>query len=292
MTRMRKIGKGLFLVCVMAVICLAAPVLADSYLGAASAYAVFGLYTTPDGTFVNLHNVSVGNSIVGGDVAVGPEGTCNFAGASDVYGNIYVDPTASASGGGVFHGGSFVTGFDLSAANADAMWAYTDAISRTATQTFGAITSSTTIVGNGGINVISISSISLDSGEKLIFSGGASDFFIVNVTGGLTMGGDGSIEGAGGVDASGILLNFVGTGTKLTSHVDNVVNGTILAPYRSVEFHSANGAVLAGGTELKLMSDCRINYVPLKEVPEPSGLLAMLTGLGGVIGYIRKRRHG
>ena len=268
-----------------------------SYLGTAANYAVFGLYTPPDGTFVNLNNVTVGRQTVNGDVAVGPYGTCNFAAASDVYGNIYlhyVGPSApenaSGSGAGVFHGGTWVNR-DLTQANADALWAYNDAAGRTATQTFGAITASQTIIGNGGINVISIASINLGSGENLLFSGGLSDFFIVNVTGDLTMGGNATIDHAGSVDESKILLNFIGTGNKLTSQINNVINGTVLAPYRSVEFHSANGAVLAGGTELKLMSDATVNYVPLGSIPEPSGLLALLTGFVGLSGVIiRKRR--
>jgi len=49
--------------------------------------------------------------------------------------------------------------------------------------------------------------------------------------------------------------------------------------------------VLAGGTELKLMSDATVNYVPLGSIPEPSTLLALLTGVGTLGGLlIRKRR--
>lgn len=286
-------------ICLAFVVLVAVPASAwgASYLGTAADYAVFGLYTPPDGTFVNLSNVTVGSLTVNGDVGVGPYGTCSFAAASDVYGNIYlhyVNPSApenaSGSGSGVFHGGAWVNR-DLTQANADALSAYNDASGRTATQTFGNITGSQTIIGNGGINVISIASINLGSGENLLFSGGLNDFFIVNVTGGLTMGGDGTIDHAGSVDESKILLNFIGTGNKLTSQVNNVINGTVLAPYRSVEFHSANGAVLAGGTELKLMSDATVNYVPLGSIPEPSGLLALLTGIAGLSGlFIRRRR--
>ena len=286
-------------ICLAFVVLVAAPAGAwgASYLGAAADYAVFGLYTPPDGTFVNLQNVTVGSLTIHGDVAVGPYGTCSFASASDVYGNIYlhyVSPSApenaSGSGDGVFHCGTWVNR-DLTQANADALSAYSDAAGRTATQTFGAITASKTIVGNGGINVISIASINLADSQNLLFSGGANDFFIVNVTGGLTLGGGATIGGAGSIGSNDILLNFIGTGTKLTSDVGNVINGTVLAPYRSVEFHSANGAVLAGGTELKLMSDATVNYVPLGSIPEPSTLLALLTGVGTLGGLlIRKRR--
>ena len=281
-------------VCLAFVVLVAVPAGAwwASYLGTAADYAVFGIYTSPaNGTYVNLSNVTINSATAPGRVAVGRNGTCDFFAASDVYGNIYVDPTATASGPGKFHGGGFVYNYSLSQANADALSAYNYALSRAATQTFGSITGSKTIVGNGGINVISIASIDLANNENLLFSGGLNDFFIVNVIGGLTMGGNGTIGGAGSVGASNILLNFIGTGTKLTSHVDNVVNGTILAPYRSVEFHSANGAVLAGGTELTLMSDCTVNYVPLGPIPEPSGLLALLTGIAGFGGLlIRKRK--
>jgi len=295
-------------ICLAFVVLVAVPAGAwgASYLGTAADYAVFGLYTPPSGTSVNLGNVTVGSLVIRGDVAVGPYGTCSFMAPSEVYGNIYrhyVGPSAAqnakGSGPGVFMGGTWVNR-DLTQANADALWAYNDALSRTATQTFGSITGSQTVVGNGGINVISIASITLNDNQNLLFSGGLNDFFIVNVTGGLTMGGNGTIGGAGSVDASKILLNFIGTGTELKSHVNNVLNGTVLAPYRSVEFHSANGAVLAGGANLTLMSGCTINYVPLTSyyvppqpaVPEPSALLLAL--LGGVSAFggrlIRKRR--
>jgi len=296
-------------ICLAFVVLVAVPAGAwgASYLGTAADYAVFGLYTPPTGTFVNLSNVTVGSLTVNGNVAVGPYGTCSFMAPSVVYGNIYrhyVGPlapeNATGSGPGVFMGGGTWVNRDLTQANADALWAYNDASGRTATQTFGSITGSQTVVGNGGINVISIASINLSSSENLLFSGGLNDFFIVNVTGGLDMNGNGTIGGAGSVGAGDILLNFIGDGNKLTSHVDNVINGTVLAPYRSVEFHSANGAVLAGGTELKLMSDSTVNYVPLTSyyvppqpaVPEPSALLLAL--LGGVSAFggrlIRKRR--
>ena len=137
------------------------PCRAESFpdLGAAKAYAVLG--TT--GVNVNLSNVTVN-----GDVGVPPSGKLNFAAASDVFGNIFVDSTATVTmNSGVFHGGSLITGQNLSQAVADAINASSQADALTATQTFGAITTNTTITGNGGLNVIDIASINLSSSCEL-----------------------------------------------------------------------------------------------------------------------------
>jgi len=259
-----------------------------SFLGTAGNYAVFGLFTSPaNGTFLNFSNVTVN-----GDVAEGPSGTGHVFAPSLVNGNYFYDTTATAptlDAPGVVTGS--VTQTSLTQANNDALAAYNTALGFAPTQTFGTISTATTINGNGGLNVIDINgNINLSDSNNLSLNGGPSDFFILNVTGGVTLDGSAQITGTGGVTASSLLINVIGTGNSLTSHVGNVINGTLLAPYRSLTFHSANGAILAGGEEIKLMSDATVNFTPLGPVPPISDASTIVLACFGALQLLAVRR--
>jgi len=111
--------------------------------------------------------------------------------------------------------------------------AASNAAQLTPDQTFGNITNtSVTISSSGSQNVIQIANISLtNSANRLIFSGGANDFFIVNVTGTISLSGGAQILTDGELPASNLLFNVEGTGDSVKmSNSNSVLTGTYLAP--------------------------------------------------------------
>jgi hypothetical protein len=68
------------------------------------------------------------------------------------------------------------------------------------------------------------------------------------------MGGSAKIVGSGGVNASRIFINIIGSGTDVTSHINNFIDGTVIAPNRKVSLHNVSGQVISGGTSLTAMS--------------------------------------
>jgi hypothetical protein len=227
-------------------------------LGEAVKYSVLGL----NNTFVNLHNVTVN----GGRVGVSLGGSLNFSSASSVNADIYLHTGVSYSLGGVFIGNLY-TNQNLTQAVTDATNASNTANSLSATQSFSSWSSSMTINGNGGLNVIKVSNVNLSSSSIITLAGGANDCFIINVSGSFTMGGSASIE-TSGVPSSHVLINIHGSGTNVTSQINNKVNGTLLALNRTIIFHGIAGQVICGGAELKLMSSCTVDYVPFYQPVE------------------------
>ena len=104
----------------------------------------------------------------------------------------------------------------------------------------------------------------LRPGFFLTLTGGANDFFVVNVSSGFDLVGNGGIVAGSGIDASHVIVNIIGTGSTITSHVGNEIDATV-------------------------------NSLPLSPpplVPTPTALAAgapVFPGLG-LIGWIRGRR--
>ena len=130
---------------------------------------------------------------------------------STITGNVYEYASGQYSGPGKLGGSVIINSTLLAQNDTDALNASTTAQGLTATQTFGNISSTTTVTGNGGLNVIDINgSINLNN-ASLILSGSASDVFIVNVTGSASFGGTGGLSLAGGVTPNHVLYNFTGS---------------------------------------------------------------------------------
>src|SRR5262245_27843686 len=186
------------------------------------------------GTFgvleINGGSLILNSSHLVGDVGLGPNATSVLQ-KTDVTGTFVADPSAQVDLSN--YGGDFtVTGGvvvqTLSQAQADANAASAAYAALTPTQSFGSLTSSTTVVGNGGTNVIAVGSLAYNS-KTLTISGGANDVFVFNVSGGFTFA-DSKIVLAGGVTASHVIFNFPTAGPTIKlSKSTNTVNGTFLA---------------------------------------------------------------
>lgn len=242
----------------------------------------------PDMSDVNVfavvgNNVNLANVTVDGDVGVSRNGKLTFMAASIVNGDLYLDSGVTKTISGPY--GKLYEPVNLSSAQGEVYSASAALAALAADVTYANWTSPLTIAGNGGVNVLKITGDVNLSSKSITLTGGPNDIFVINVLGGFDLGGSGGIIAGSGMDPSRIIINMIGTGTKVTSKVTNVVNGTMLLPYRQMEFHSVSGAVYGGNLEIKLMSDCTVNHVPF--VPEPATL--SLLALGSLV-FARRRR--
>ncbi len=227
-------------------------------LGQAADFCVLGL----DGVKLSMSNPQTS---VSGNVGLGPGGIQNFSDGF-IGGTYTVDPTAdnSKSNNVVIAGGTLSA--DLSGAVADARAASFAASALAPTQTFGVVKDALTIVGNGGLNVISIESISFSGAtDKLTLDGGASDVFIVNVSGSVKLSHKLSrIQVGGGVSESRVLFNLTAAHDPLTISGGATIAGTYLAPNGGVRLSPAVvvGGIIGGAGETSLTSAARVECVP------------------------------
>jgi hypothetical protein len=102
--------------------------------------------------------------------------------------------------------------------------------------------------------VISVGSVNLSSAQVVTLKGGPNTSFVINITGGFTMGGSAKIMGGANINASRIFINIIGSGSDVTSHINNFIEGSVMAPSRKVNLHNVTGQVIAGGASLTAMS--------------------------------------
>jgi choice-of-anchor A domain-containing protein len=219
-------------------------------LGAAGDYAVLGLHRT---------YIENQQSLIAGDVGVSQRGGLRNEVRSSIQGDLDVWSKSQVSGRGTVTGTLTVNQAQLNNADHDALDASSVASRLKATQTFRRIDRATTVSGNGDLNVISVRG---DVTASLTLSGSANDIFIVNVQGDLRLRARESVSLAGGVTADHVILNFTGR-RGFVSAQDGVVNGTVLAPRYSVHLNGStvNGEVIAGGEEIDLQHNSRVNFV-------------------------------
>lgn len=155
-----------------------------------------------------------------------------------------------------------------------------------ATQTFGEISSATTITGNGGLNVINITGL---KGAELTLSGGANDFFVFNVSDVVDT--NKQMFLTGGLDSSRVLWNLTASsGQAFKTAGGNSSVGTFLA-VNGADFQFSNlvldGALINAGGHIQFVSGSELTGGNTFTIPEPS---AVLLGAIGALLLLRRRR--
>ncbi len=188
------------------------------------------------------------STMITGNVGLGPLDTGALEKAT-IDGKLILDPTETAT----IHPDLIATcgtvTQDLSGADTDARAASAFLAAKVPTQTFTTITTSTTITGTAGENVIDVTTIDLQN-QNLTLSGSATSTFILNVTDTFSCRGTCQIILSGGVTDLNVIFNVIGPGTEVFIKDPPVVaNGIFLAPERNLTLDKAtlNGALIGSG---------------------------------------------
>jgi hypothetical protein len=158
------------------------------------------------------------------------------------------------------------------------------ASSLAATQTFTTINNTTTITGNGGLNVIDVANI---QNAKLTLSGTANDFFVFNVSNAIQT--NQPMTLSGGVSPSNILFNLTGTSTVFQTSGGDVSFGTYLATHGGkFQFSNLNltGRLINIGGDVQLVSGSKI-----PAVPEPGTFALVSIGAIALVCALRESRR-
>src|SRR5437667_8267994 len=152
---------------------------------------------------------------IDGDICIADSGKRSITGSEFVTGNIRLSAGATFSKSGSGTVGGVLQNQNLSQQVTDALAAAAAATALPCTQTIGNLSSVQTIVGNGGLNVICVTNVTLSGGKKVFLMGGASDQLVVNVTGRWAVSGGSQIRVAGGLQPNAVLYNIIGTGGQV-----------------------------------------------------------------------------
>ena len=205
-------------------------------LGTAGKYAVLSI----TGTFQSQSLVTIN-----GDLGIGPRDSATTQAA--VNGSVYYDPSATYTSQGSVKGGTIAQSMTQAIYDAaTASFFYKNYASQS--NMFSSISAATTIVAHSGFNVFSLSGGITLNNANLTLSGSSSDYFVFNISGGLSLSGNASINLTGGITPSNVLFNFVGKGSALTTQLGSTVRGTILSIGRSISFDGVFlGEIIGGG---------------------------------------------
>lgn len=259
-------------------------------LGAAADFGLLGL---------NNAHYAIQSAAIAGNIGIGQGGTAtnnsgSIAGTAIEYSSGQITNTGSISGG------ISINPTEMTNANAGALSAYNTAVGDTATQSFGAITSSRTITGNGGLNVVDIASVNLNN-RAITLSGTSSDIFVLRIAGNFTMAGSAGIVLGANVSASRVLIVFTGTGTTINIGINATrsINGTLLAPSASTNWQIASGnfdgeiitgTPASGGGVYINLNNVNLTVNPFRPVPEPSSIVLAGVGSAGLVSLAWSKR--
>lgn len=253
----------------------------DLFSSGAGGYAVFELGP-------NQLNVSL--ATVNGDVGIAKSGNVGNAAPSVINGDVYEYNSGQYSGPGTLNG-SISTDPSMLLTNYNgAVQAAQDAAAAVANSgIYSGLSTATTITGANGLNVVDINgNINLNN-ANLTLSGSSSQYFIINVTGNMTLTGSASLLLSGGLSASHVLYNFEGSKATIDTHVNDTVNGILLAASKnsSMTLDGKFNGELIGAGMIQLMSGLVIKG--FRQVPEPASLVVL--GFGLLVFAMRRNRR-
>jgi hypothetical protein len=276
-------------------------------LGAASPYALFQLG--------GGGNFNTSDATVQGDVAFGPGNYGVTLGNLGINGNVFdsgnraITPANLHSFTDVPLGqnpiigpftGTVTHNVDLAQAVLDAQNASAAAAGLPVDFNLGNLTSGQTINLNSvspmtpGVYVINTTTLALQSGVVLTLNGAGiapGSQVIINVSGSFTLNG-GQIVGAGGLDASHILVNDTGTqGASITG--SGILQGSFLGPRVNAQFNNNAAAVFGQVIVQSVQFSSHFRVFGELFIPEPSSIMAaslLLIPLGAsALRIVRKR---
>src|SRR3954469_7234480 len=219
---------------------------------------------------VTVNSGPIKGSVLLGD---GTHSTSSGGGNGQITGTVDVSPVVS--GDNLSHIQNAPTIVTIS--SSVGLQAFNDAVSLSntasglaATQTFGSITGAQTITGNGGLNVINITSL---SNPDLTITGNANDKFVFNISGNFATN---HVLVLNGVDPSQLLWNMTGaSGNIFQTSGGNTLYGTFLATHGG-DFQFSNlhltGELINTAGHMEIVSGSQVT------VPEPGTL--SLIGFG------------
>lgn len=248
-------------------------------LGEADAFALLAIGNGSDAPSIRISSAS---SVIG-TVGVGPDGSYQLSASSAVIGTALLAAGVSQSISASSDGGTIIQPSDLSQAIMDALEASSTFAILSATQSFGDITDSLTITGNGGLNVISAHSIDLSGLNVLTLSGGAGDVFVFNIADVIDLTGSSQIA-LNGISASQVLFNFPAAGGALSWSGSSLPVGIVLAPQRDFTLHGADftGSIVANDIWISSGGTVRHEVFAGVKIPEPAGLALFGLGFAGI----------
>lgn len=294
-----RIHRCLFGGIALAALFFASPARADLTLGSLGGYAMFAGGTTSDSNstaYINLNNYSTYGTIAAAKI--------QGAAPNDYYGNIMVGGSNSQPAGTLHSGFTFSNGNTFNTQRSDAIALSNGLQGLAATQTLSGITTTgSTIVGNGGVNVIDVNG---NITKAFALSGGANDYFVFNVTGALNVGSGAIADITGtGVTANHIIFNLIGSGTVNTMTPDTLygtllsVNGHYTYTLDSVAYGAAIN-LYDSPNAIKGLSDqfqygkvgsTDYTFSGITAVPEPSSIALMGMGVLGMTGAALRRHR-
>jgi hypothetical protein len=269
--------------------------------GAANAATSLDLGSAGNFALVDLASgttLGMNSGPLAGDVLLGHGAKAAFSGGGGGHITGVLDYDSTVTGTNTFSQlatapttASVTTAFTTGALNsANGVASYIEGLA--ATQTFGNINNTTTIVGDGGLNVIHVGNI---QNAPLTLSGNASDYFVVEVTG--TFQTNRTMALIGGVTASHVIFDFTGTsGNVFQTSGGDRLEGTFLATHGGgFNFSDLDltGALINTDGNVQFVSGSEIPTFAgftAPPVPEPASWALMILGFGAVGARVRSRR--
>ena len=180
---------------------------------------------------------ALSGATINGNAAVASGASLVSQSLSTISGNLYLDSGGAVSGP-LSVAGSTQKGLNLTAARLIALAVNALAGTLKANVTYSSVTSNTTVTGSSGLNVINVKGNINLSNAALTLNGPANAYFVLNVSGSITLSGSGAIKVGGSALSSRVLINMT-SGSAISTGAGDIVEGTLLAP--------ASGGSLAGG---------------------------------------------